>query len=231
MGEALAETRKVRARAETHSRYRDVCVLIPRPGRPLFIGFRCRILRQTSSHRVPPFRRRAHSLFFFPFFLSLSLHRIASRRSLSRRRIYFSLLSASLSPIRLFSKHPVNPFAKTCRASINWSDMRAGLIGRMQLRALPWFPFFYGALAFPFNEGIGPNHERIRWIKLTFFTRFERVKRHVNIIVLKMCPLQSQDTWNTHTQNYMNVGNNYICCRLIDNSRKSLLFITSSKRT
>lgn len=99
--------------AETHSQYRDVCVLIPRPSRPLFIGFRCRILRQTSSHRTPP----SHAVFlslFSSLFFSLVSCRVASR-SPSGAFIFSPLRVSFSDPFTLNAS--VNLFTKICRAS------------------------------------------------------------------------------------------------------------------
>lgn len=98
--------------AETQSQYRDVCVLIPRPSRPLFIGFRCRILRQTSSHCIPPSRRHTHSL--FPFFIAFLFHCVASRLALPAAHL-FSLRVSFSDPFTLNAS--VNLFAKICRSS------------------------------------------------------------------------------------------------------------------
>lgn len=107
-----AETRKC-GYAETHSQYRDVCVLIPRPSHPLFIGFRCRILRQTSSHCAPPSWRHAHSFsnvvyFFYRFFFITS-------RSPNGVSIFSPFRFSFSDPFTL--KASVNLFAKICRVT------------------------------------------------------------------------------------------------------------------
>lgn len=146
-GEARVEARKCGNAERRVAKHRDVCVLIPRPSRPLFIGFRCRILRQTLSQRVPrrpprvcvcvscplfsffhhlfsiaprfaPARARASLYLFFP---PPCFHTTFSSR------VCFPLFYSpdTLSRSRLTRKFVARP--------INSRDMRTGLTGWAQM--------------------------------------------------------------------------------------------------
>lgn len=186
-------------RRETRSKHRDVCVLIPRPSRPLFIGFRCRILRQTLSHRAPPSRRPGElssPLSLSSFLSSPLLYRVAFR---SHARVRVFILPSAIPPSpppcvthshAAFFQPPFSflstryalakpAHAEICRAS-NKSTRYAWRVNRMNANARLWrtLPRFLSSSLPPQLPLFHPTKvsDRGRVRKRALLARYENIR-------------------------------------------------------